>query len=153
MTYKTGTWGEKAKIRSKKRLNYFKKRYQQKYRTAKLAKSQKSNPSGVIGEELALKIFKGCRLVRNRGFDLKWGKCRIEVKTAIPKKNREGWNFTTVHIQKNKTDFFLFICLNEKYQPERIYLVPNREILTKTVYLKKESTIFSNRRIESEVII
>lgn len=109
MPYKTGSWGEQAKARSKERIEYFRKlnktRHEQQYK-------KRFRSFGSLGELIALKFLNNSILVRKQGFDITWKNQKIEVKISAYKEKYKYWLFHTGR-QKNKTNYF-FLILTEK---------------------------------------
>ena len=130
MVYKDGSWGEKAKIRSKLRLEYFKGYVKKKY-------ERSFNSFGSVGELLALKILKGSVLVRKSECDLMWDTKKIEVKTSLY--NGKFYKFHTGR-QKGKADYFLLVCVAKKGMIDKIYFIPDHLIPSaESINIKKDN--------------
>ena len=132
MPYTTGTWGEQAKKRSKKRLEYFKSRY--------YLEKQPDTRIGTLGELLAVQILEGSKLDLKSTHDLLWQGKKIEVKTSAKKQNdkRNDYNFWVSKKQLENADYFLLVCLNETRVVMAIYFLPNKAI-TKQGFLVSDS--------------
>ena len=135
MTYIDGSWGEKAKERSKRRKEYFKKYRQNKPQYKGFRKS-----SFYQGEVLALEILKGSKRIY-RPCDLSWRGKFVDVKTSLPIKDNTKRNYRwkfSISRQNDVADFFLLICKNFHGSVAEIYLVPNKGINTKTITFTAE---------------
>jgi hypothetical protein len=152
MTWKSGNWGKEAKERSKKRLNYFKEYSKTYFLTHKRKYQRKFNGLGSKGELIALSILKGSQLIRNSNFDLLWKGKKIEVKIANFNK-RKRWEFNTRR-QKNKTDFFLLICIaKDKKYLEKIYFIPDKKFNNLNICIFKKTIKYKKFEIRSGVTI
>ena len=128
MTYKTGAWGEKAKIRSAKRKQYFRE-----YKKLHPQYERKGQSGfGRDGELEAIKLLKGA-IDRNKNtvadYDISWNGQKIEVKTAHLKHYKDGsanWKFYLKR-QKGKVDFFLLLCFIES-ELAYSFLIPDSEL-------------------------
>ncbi len=125
MPYKTGIWGEQAKRRNKKRLEYFRIHN---FEKRKIGTEKIGHGIGYLGEIEALNILrKGIRNDDRRGIDVLWGNKTVEVKTSSFSQKGGGWKFFTKR-QVGKCDLFLFICKNELKQTKYIFLIPSNKI-------------------------
>lgn len=131
MPYKTGTWGKQAKRRSKRRLNYFNE----------YASKDKEKPHrkciGTFGESFAVKIMPGSLLDTKATHDVLWQNRKIEVKISRIRgyTKTKGWRFRLAKEQLECAEFYLLICLNEIDIIENIYFIPNREIITRNIWI------------------
>lgn len=114
MPYKTGSWGIQAKKRNKKRF---------------------SKSLGKKGELEAIEIL-GLEEKLERGSlsDLKWRNKFLDVKTDIFDKKRNGWQFDCTK-QKGKIDYFLLIAKNINQKTEYIFLIPDKDFITKYLWI------------------
>ena len=153
MPYKTGSWGKKAIARSKKRLRYFSE-YQKKHRERRREEyhrkyKRRFGGFGSLGEEIALKLLPNSELVRKPFFDIVWRKRKIEVKIAKFRQKVNGWSFNSGR-QKNKTDYFLFICMaQDKQTIVKIFFIPDSFIPDKTgTFINLQSTKYEKFKIK-----
>ena len=158
MTYKTGEWGEQAKLRSNRRKEYFRE-YRRKHPSKYIYipiykdKSKQISPKrreyvsqgtslGYKGELLAQKLLKGSERI-NRPCDLKWEGKLVDVKTGIKHKisNKHvngkrvdgktyRWKFL-LSKQKGKIDLFFIICKDLENKVQYIFLIPDKDIKNK----------------------
>ncbi len=157
MTFKTGTWGEQAKLRSSKRREYFKKYRRLHPRNSKaFNKSIKSSyishgtSVGYKGEIEALSILKGSKRIF-KPCDLEWKGKLVDVKTGIKhlyvnkhvngdrvSGNTYKWKFL-LSKQKGKVDYFLVICKDLDERIEHIFLIPDKEIEVKNLSIPEKN--------------
>ena|SRR4030067_50045 len=125
--YKDGMWGEKAKTRAKKRLQYFQERYHLK----------KGNPDlspriGKKGELMALTLLPGSERIERVGgkTDLLWNGYQIDVKTSNLLTTKRGliWRFH-LKTQHNYADYYLLLSM-DKNKLKRLFLLPNVNLKT-----------------------
>ena len=125
MSYKTGRWGDQAKLRSRKRLEYFRE-YQRK-RLKKLG-IKVGIGLGWKGEQEAINILKGSNKY-TRQIDLIWKDKLVDVKTAKPSCSKGIWYWKfLLYKQKGIVDFFLFICKDLEEKTKHILLIPDKDI-------------------------
>jgi hypothetical protein len=146
MPYKSGYWGEQAKARSKKRLDYFKRYEASKKLTKRLTIGNYKSPVhiGAKGEEIAMKYLKDCSLIKAHDFDILWKGSKVEVKTSSFLYDKShGWYYSfDIGIQKGKTDYFMFVCLDEEGKNlKTMYFVPDDAVTS-----KKEVKIYQNSK-------
>lgn len=134
MPYKEGSWGERAKIRSKKRTSYFRE-YRREH-PSKSAYKRKTkddiNPTfGRMGELEALKILRGALDKNKEGigkYDIEWNGFKIDVKTSNIMCTKDGtvrWKFMLKQI--DIVDYFLILCFNNGLL-EYTLLIPSGDI-------------------------
>ena len=145
MSYKDGSWGKQAKLRSKRRREYFreyrrrnpqKANYKQKANYNKINRSKSvgsDDSTGIIGEKLALKFLAESKWVGDL-YDMEWKNKKIDVKTSKPIKFRQSfkWKFS-LERQKSKVDYFILFCLRSSNQLEGMYVIPDKEITVKNI--------------------
>ena len=156
MTYKTGSWGDKAKNRSKRRQEYFReyrRLHPQKYNPNSKRKKSHYEPYGTSlgfkGEILAQDYLKGAKKI-NRPCDYSWQGKLVDVKTAIKQKmtnkhvNGEivktstyRWKFL-LEKQKGKVDLFFIICKDLEDRVEYIFLIPDKDISCKNLSISEK---------------
>ena len=120
MPYKTGSWGEQAKERHKRRITYFRERRRR--------LDDVKNTLGFDGEQEAIKLFNTEKLPINSGADLQIKGNLIDVKTSILRKVHGSlcWMFQ-ISRQKKTSDYFLCIAKDENYKTMHILLIPNKD--------------------------
>lgn len=132
MPYKTGTWGEQAKKRSKERCVY-RKLYNQ---SRKNGIRKVVQTFGLLGEKVALDILQGATLgskLRNQSnqVDIQWKDKNVEVKSSNLHKFKgnvnKSWCFSFKKKQKILNDYFLLLCFNNGVLLKSI-LIPSNEI-------------------------
>ena len=131
MPFKTGTWGEQAKERNKRRLVYF-RNYTSK-RLKRLGYEYKS--IGYLGEVEALNIFFGSRKLEKKEPDLEWNSKKIEVKTSSflkPGRSKGQWRFF-VKKQRTKCDYFLLLCKDKNKITKYIFLIPDKNVFKDSI--------------------
>ena len=139
MPYKDGSWGEKAKLRSNGRRQYFRDR------AAEIRHSTPGNfdSIGYIGEELGLHVLVGSKKI-GRPCDLDWRGKLVDVKTALPTNNTNGgkprWKFLLTK-QKGIADFFLIICKNIDNTVQYIFLILDKDIKYKNLSFSSEGAL------------
>ncbi len=123
MPYKTGNWGEQAKERNKKRLEYFRK-----YSLVRTGHLESYISIGYMGEQEALIILEGSKKL-SRKIDLEWFGKLVDVKTSSfhNKLYWKGWKFW-LEKQRGLCDFFLLICKNMDGGNSHLFLIPEKEI-------------------------
>lgn len=132
MTYIDGSWGEKAKNRSKNRREYFRiyRRTHPSKNPNKYKYEHYGQSIGYKSEIEAIKILVGSKRIM-RPCDLEWEGKLVDVKTAIKRKgkgrNTYTWNFL-LKKQKGKIDLFLILCRDEKERIEHIFLIPDKDL-------------------------
>jgi hypothetical protein len=124
MPYKTGVWGEQAKMRSKERLEYFRLKLH--------ARRVLKDTIGHKGELFAERILENSKLV-NKIYDIEWGDKKVEVKTAMLRsiivRDKYGsyifknWRFN-IRRQHGIADYFFLVCLNEVKEVIAAYFIP-----------------------------
>jgi hypothetical protein len=121
--YKTDSWGKKAKERSKKRLDYFKK-----YQLARAGHPETYIGLGHIGEQEALIILNESKRL-SRKIDLEWHGKRVDIKTSLFHENGDwkGWKFW-LKTQRGLCDFYLLICKDRNMNNSHLFLIPEKEI-------------------------
>ena len=137
MTYKSGSWGDKAKARSKSRITYFSE--YRKLHPQNNHYSSYGTSLGYGGELLAQTILKGSKRI-HRPSDLQWEGKLVEVKTAkkqlLSNKNIQGtrisgntyrWKFLLTK-QKGKVDLFFLICKDINDNVQYILLIPDKDL-------------------------
>jgi hypothetical protein len=129
MPYKSGSWGEQAKERNSKRLDYFRHYTRTRYKRFWLTRKERS--IGYLGEKEAMLILRGSQRLKKKEPDLLWGNKLIEVKTSSFHKWK-GWSFF-VKNQRRKCDFFLLICKDENQKTSMIFLVPDTEVIKDSI--------------------
>jgi hypothetical protein len=148
MPYKTGEWGEQAKLRNKKRLKYF-RQYQ---KNKKLTQLPLFNGFGSIGEKIGLHLLPNSKLVRKNSHDIEWNNKKIEVKISKFMNQYHGWSFHTKR-QKKKCDYFLLICTDKKREKVlRIYFISEKFVpQTHVTVINSNKCKYEKFRLESEV--
>jgi hypothetical protein len=138
MTYIEGSWGERAKLRSQSRNEYFKN-----YRRLHPQKYIGYGSSlGYKGELIGLKVLKGSKKI-NRPCDLSWRGKLVDVKTAKPTSQKGGgnrWKFLLVK-QKNKVDLFLLIRKDIYDKVIDIHLIPGEKIRGTNISFNERTVI------------
>lgn len=124
MPYKSGTWGEQAKERSKGRLEYFKKS-----QLARLGHPRTYIGIGHIGEQEALIILRGSKKLLRKEVDLEWNGKKIDVKTSSFH-NKPFWSGWTFWLKKQRglCDFYLLICKDMNKNNSYLFLIPEKDI-------------------------
>jgi hypothetical protein len=127
MPYKTGTWGEQAKERSNRRLEYF-RRYDRRKSGDGRGKSREYYSIGKKGELEIEKLLTGCRRKRLKEiYDYDWDGKKIDVKTGVFSAKRKGWKFL-LYKQKGKVDYFLIVCKDIEEKTIYIFMIPDKQL-------------------------
>lgn len=89
-------------------------------------------PTGSLGEMLVEWLLAGSKIVRKPSHDINFRSTKIEVKSARAKMSHgitRGWQFRIDKpAQKHWAFRFWFICFNELYRLERLYVIPKAEL-------------------------
>ncbi len=149
MPYKTGNWGEQAKERYKRRLEYFKE-----YQLARKGLQRAYLSIGYIGEKEALVILKGAKKLSQK-VDLEWNGQKVDVKTSSlhlfshhNKHHWEGWTFW-LKKQRELCDFFLLICKDINKNNSHLFLIPEKEIHKDSFTISKSKiSLFEKYRLK-----
>ena len=138
MTYKTGSWGNQAKERSKRRRKYF---------LDYIDKKGAHRGLGYLGELEATIILKGSS--RNyKGIDLDWNGKKIDVKTSSFHDWYSRWTFW-LKKQRGKCDYFLLLCKDLNGKTLFIFLIPDKEIQENSLIIKKsELSLFEKYAVK-----
>lgn len=118
--FSSGTWGQKAKERSKKRLEYFKQYSWLKYRGIFRPKAT----TGRLGESYAHMLMYDGRRENAATHDFVWKRRRIEVKTS---EGTDRWLFIIPKIQREGSKHVLLFCLTNG-NPVAMYFLPSRVV-------------------------
>lgn len=157
MVYKTGTWGEQAKARYKKRIAEYRERRRkdlegerEKERIIYLKKTGKNSVNlvvsnriikarvvGLMGEREAEKLLGVKKNLATSDVDFNWRGKLVDVKTARINKKGE-WKFL-LYKQKGVADLFLIICKDRKMKTEHIFLIPDKDLLHCNLSISRRS--------------
>jgi len=143
-------WNDKEKLRSKRRLEYFRQYAREKGREHI---NRKSSPNehdslGTYGEKIALTKLEGSEWLGSP-CDLRWKGRKIDVKTSIPQAYKlKGYEYPRwkFYLKQEIVDAFLLICLDEQRKVQRMYMIPYEAITTKHVtinVIQKKPTKYS----------
>jgi hypothetical protein len=75
--------------------------------------------------EMLAALLLGGRMSTDRNYDVFANGKTIEVKTRTYRKDKKGWSFRP---NAFKADSYVFICLDEKEEIEKIYLFPGKKV-------------------------
>ncbi len=129
------TWNTKAKKRSKKRLEYFRKYNISRLKKLGIYRGDRNKPIdkkdsvGMTGEKMALKYFKESKWIGKK-IDLEWLNKKIDIKTSKPHlqyNKYPRWKYILAR-QKGFVDLFVLFGLNDSKQLQAIYVIPDKEI-------------------------
>jgi len=128
-------WGEKAKARSQRRREYFRKYQLEKYGVGADRESKPNNDdsTGVYGEKIALSQLAKSKWAGGL-HDIDWRGKKLDVKTSLISVfgPYERWKFSLAR-QKRKVDLFLLICLDRERNVQRMFLVPDSKVTAKNI--------------------
>lgn len=161
MTYKSGTWGEEAKLRSQSRREYFLNRMRLRREQGLVSPSkpayidnQTTYPSRKLGNSGELEASNLIKMEKkSKGPDFYTGKEYIEVKTARPTRTTaKGKTYLRwkAHLksQRKITNYFFIILRNEDDTTRGVYLIPDDYFGDKTTFSISESSLYKIKQFK-----
>lgn len=127
MPYADGTWGKKAKERSKKRAEYFREYTRKRKGKRSLTDFDMFSRKGIgaYGEFVVRNLLPDCEWVNLPSHDIEHDNNKIEIKTARERKHDpNSWEFSFTPNQLN-IDFAYLVCVTGENNVVAIYKVPH----------------------------